>query len=195
MEGSDYTCVINGVNFNGTEFDVLTIGGYHLPDHNNFDVRSLRIGNSSFSTFANRFCCTFPNLQFLSILGHPGIKTLNERSFVKCYNLVKILLNANDINVIEPGTFKDQSDVTSLIIFEGSIGSLNDRSLEGLTSLAALTISNSKLISLPSGLLSNLPNLQFLDLHGNPNEIIPAIFFNNNPKLLFLDLSSSNVFD
>lgn len=192
-EGSDYTCLINGVNFTGTEFDVLTIGGEHLPNHNNFDVRSVRINNSSFSTFANRFCCTFPSMQSLSIL-NGGVRTLNDRSFVNCDSLVKIIFYKNYIDKIERGTFRSNSDLKSLLFFEGSIGSLVDESFEGLINLASLEVTNNNVHSLPDGIFSQLRNLQFIDLHGNPITIISRDLLNNNEKLLSVDLQSTNVY-
>ncbi|KAI6646528.1 Leucine-rich repeat serine/threonine-protein kinase 2-like [Oopsacas minuta] len=116
-------------------------------------------------------------------LGTNQLKKLNE-NICTCQNLVKLILNRNKIDYINPLILSSLASLEELDLSENSLTTL--RPAIATNALRKLNLSGNKIFILPDGLI--LPNVQTLNLSYNKLNRLPDCV-TNMTTLYFLDIS------
>lgn len=138
----------------------------------------------------NYFDFSLPTLDVISInMQNNSIRKINLN--VKTKNLRIINLSSNHIQFISKGMFNDYSNLVKLLLNRNEIKTIYESSFDGLYKLETLDLSENRLISLPN-VFTVLKNLQHLNLSRNSIEFIHENYF-NNWLLQHLDVSHNNL--
>ena len=169
---------------NFTNLKVLTLEGFHekitlnesfLEELINLEDLKLHLIIESIDSNARYLFKTLIKLKNLSISYHEEIKTLKSTYFEFLINLEKLILNMNEIEIVEYGTFKNLNKLNHLDLSYNLIENLDQTMFDGLSNLKILKLNhaiNGKFActNLKKNALSAMNKLEKVSFNLNYNE-------------------------
>ncbi|XP_017545870.1 leucine-rich repeat and transmembrane domain-containing protein 2 [Pygocentrus nattereri] len=108
-------------------------------------------------------------------------------------NLTSLTLSANNITMMEPGSFSNLSSLLQLDLSRNHLLTFHPSTFSQLSSLELLDLSSNFLINLPADLFSDLVSLQELVLRDNRLKVLSPKQFQSLTELQHLDLSFNSL--
>ncbi|XP_052869823.1 leucine-rich repeat-containing protein 15-like [Anopheles cruzii] len=132
------------------------------------------------------------NLTMLEIFAG-SLTAIEPGAFEKTPDLVKIVIQHNQLRTLEDNTFQGLGNLRLLYLLSCEIASISENAFVGLHSLSQLVLTNNKLTHLPAPLLRPTPRLRSIVLNNNMIGDVPAGFFDDFEDIFRLDLSNNRL--
>ncbi|KAG8135889.1 hypothetical protein E2320_008876 [Naja naja] len=127
------------------------------------------------------------------------LQTLSNASFIQYHVLQNLSLQANRLELIEPGAFLGIRNLSLLTVSDNFLSlnySVTASALHSLTYLRKLDLSGNQLTELMMGrLIQHLSSLESLSLARNAIMRLDDYHFRNLPNLQYLDLQQNYIFE
>lgn len=158
-----YTCMLTGLDLNNRDIEIL-VGRLHPAGKNDSDVTAVFIENSKMWFIPVELFETFPNLRTLRV-AKAELKSIDQLTI--CPNLNYFEADANQITVLETGTFTNCPNLTSVIIRGNQIHTVNAGAFHLNSKFAEINLSNNKINAIARNFFDFTYNIAKFSLEGN----------------------------
>ncbi|KAL7043485.1 hypothetical protein ACKWTF_001538 [Chironomus riparius] len=186
-----YTCQATINNQNGFD-NITSIGGQHLANKGDDDVRSIISSGPTSLNVPRIFCDKFVNLESVYFLLF-NIERIDMNSFWNCKNLITLDLHMNQIAVVDQVAFVNAIKLTRLDLRQNRITDLPGIVFWSSSNLTILNLEGNLLSTLNPNLFTRLPSLRYLYMQSNQIEVLPDGIFANLTRLVHIDLDNNKL--
>jgi len=169
-----YACKFAANGF-ADENDVTLIEGQHLPDYGDEQVERISAFMTSIAVMPTIVCEKFVNLQSIEFSAS-DMQTITENSFSKCLSLNFLRLSYNKLEL------RNNTELQSIILDYNDIDYIEDGTFRNLHKLIRLTLYYNKVTTLGRDFFQGLDNLGFFDLSKNPLQSVHPDILKNIPS-------------
>ena len=187
-ESWDYTCVLTDITVLDPDQNII-IGGVHLENRTNDDVRVVMVENSNTPFVIQQIFETFRNIDDLQIY-NSNLQSIRIPDIVQ---LSEVFIEGNNISRIENGSFDGQSNLWYLNLRDNNILEVDEDAFIGLEALETLNLIGNHIQSLHPRTLHPLARLNLLDLERNNMTSISDELFTQNPLITTLYLEYNQI--
>ena len=187
-EYNGYGCLLNNITVLD-RVQNLTIGGEHIGNFTNDDVRIVRITNSNTPFVIEQIFTTFENLRILQIYD----SHLESINLPNATHLRDIYVVGNNISRIDNATFVNQPQLLYLSLRNNQILELDEDAFVGLASLESLVLIANHIQNIALRTFHPLVNVTYLDLERNNLSSIGNEVFSQNTHLRNLYLEYNQI--
>lgn len=120
------------------------------------------------------------------------VRVLGEEAFFDLPFLEYVALIDNGIEELQPGCFKNVSNLVTLYLDNNRIVEIKEGVFNGLN-LLFLSLSNNRITIIDTVAFDNMPHLYELDLSFNDINYIDNSWYYNTPNLTIIHLNSNNI--
>jgi Leucine-rich repeat (LRR) protein len=190
---SGYTCILSDININVTkETQVISITGVHSVDHNDNDVRNIKILGSHTPFIITEVLEAFQTVEGLEIR-KSSLQRIQPFALSTAPNLKNIIIVDNKIPMLEAGSFQGLHNLEVLLLISNHIESISDLAFFGLQKLKVLWITHNRLMILEPTTFGRLVNLKKLIMTHNYLTRLDGQIFANNTQLKQLILNDNKL--
>lgn len=190
---SGYTCILHDININVTnQNQSISILGVHGVDHNNKDVKNIKILTSHTPFIITEVLEAFPNAEGLEIR-KSSLQRIQPFALSEAPKLKDIIIVDNKIPILEHGSFEGLENLENLLLVSNHIESIAVGAFFGLQKLKVLWITHNRFSTLEPNIFGNLINLRKLIITHSYLARIDAQLFANNTQLQQLILSDNKI--
>lgn len=187
-----YSCQITGAVIADDVNQEITIGGQHLTDRSNADVRSVRIINSQIPFIVTQIFTTFPNVVEL-VVSNGGLIRVQPYAFANASRLFIASIRSNPLTDVQAYAFSGATSLEILDVFVNQLETIHSTAFNGLPLLTELMLDQNRLRSLDPATFNSLPNLEIIYLDENLIETLDGNIFANNPMLRTVSLGGNQI--
>ena len=179
-----YECSLNHITVLDPNQNII-IGGEHLENRTNDDVRIVQIRNSETPFMIQQIFETFRNIEELYI-HNSNLQSIRIPDIVQ---LTQIHVDGNNISRIENGSFDGQSNLWFLNLRDNNIQEIEIEALTGLEALGTLNLVGNHIQALVPGTFDSLRNLSRVELDRNNLTSISDELFAQSPlvRILYIE--------
>ena len=187
-EYNGYGCLLNNITVLDRARN-LTIGGEHIGNFTNADVRIVRITNSNTPFVIEQIFTTFENVRNLQIYD----SHLESINLPNATHLREIYFIGNNISRIENATFINHPQLIYLNLRNNQILELDEDAFLGLSLVIALGLNSNHITNIAPRTFHPLVNATYLNLEGNNLSSIGNEVFSQNTHMETLYLENNQI--
>ena len=192
--GELYRCALTIHNPNGLN-NFATIGGTHLPGHDDSNVQSVfGVSGSITANIPSIICNRFRNAQFIQ-LERLGIQRIDDYSFNQCNLLSGLYIGENQISYIDERAFNQNRELFDIDIGFNELSTLPENVFANQPRLEFLTLWHNRFTDLPNNIFKSLERLRVLNLRNNQIRTPRPEWFENLHQLGRLVLTENQLID
>jgi hypothetical protein len=191
-------CYDYGSRFHDSNHDLFTCDvinqridsvGFTIAPSSGSLVESLKIFDESQVAFLpEKVAEVFPKLVVYRVRSY-AIRSINRNNFKGLFDLVDMHLYESGIEVIEPGSFQDNTKLVWLGLDSNKLSYIDEGMFQSLERLETLKLHSNKIKSIDSRAFEGLIKLKSLDLHSNVFEALDHEIFSCLVNLAVINLS------
>lgn len=187
-----YRCNLLGVEMFNTNERII-FGGQHRPGKNIMDVVKINIATSNISFIMPELFSTFPNTETVEM------RRMNLNHFVEpprpigTNKVTSVMLANSQITTLNAKVFNGLSNVIELFLFTNKLINIDENAFYGLENVRLVHFTESSIKTLPSNIFHPLRSMKELVLSGNGIQRINAALFANNPELVSIILQFNRI--
>lgn len=193
-ESNVYTCHLHNAVISSPD-QVLVITGNHLPNHTDYDVRTLIHRNVSISYFNGEVLRKFTNLTYLA-MGVTGVLHISENAFDICENLDNIYIGYNLMDTFPSRMLENCLNLRRILLSGNTyLSSIPEDLFGSATNLEIFEVDFLSIFfgSLPPNLLRNMTNLKEFSVRSSYIRNIDRNLLANAVRLEKFDLSTNSI--
>lgn len=192
IQNTVYTCQVFAITVPDNESATINIGGVHMTNRTNADVRTIQILGGSIPFIVTHLFTTFPQATSFSI-SNGGLTRIQIGAFAAAQSLTSISIRSNNLKEIPANAFTGASRLLSLDVQQNQIEAIHETAFNGLAALFSLSIGRNNIRELHHNTFRALTSLRLVDAMYNLLESLDGRLFNNNPQVVELSFDRNRI--